>query len=362
MAANLKIFYTDKLDSCLNTFREVYSDPLKSGDDNSFNSGVILPLDFSLEMDGLSGIIPHSAFTIPSDSLPSSYLIQSGSDKGKQKIAFILHTIEQNFGENKWTTKITGQTLNIRFEPLTEEEKAAIKAAKSKQKSLSDYKDTGPKLPLNTPDPPIKVTKEVNTFAEVVKAVVINLEGGYYNGGGNKDKRYATSGETMFGIDRVRGGTLNTSAAGKKFWKIMDDNNAKTKWPWLYVPKDPIKSELLKLVAEIMKPEYDRLAKIYLKNTTVRTLIESDGRLYYNMVYASWNGSGWFGGFAKLLTNAYNAGSKTSDQLLTVITKERISGGYTAYNLGTGKKLGKDSASLISQTGYKIAKATGVNV
>ena len=139
------ILNTDKTDSCLNSYREVFSDPLKSGDDNAFNPGVILPLDFSLEMDGLSGIIPHSAFTIPADSLPSSYIIQTGTDKGKQKIAFILHTIEQNFGENKWTTKITGQTLNIRFEPLTEAEKKQIQDAKDKQKSqnLSDYRDVG---------------------------------------------------------------------------------------------------------------------------------------------------------------------------------------------------------------------------
>jgi hypothetical protein len=142
---SIKKLTTDKIDSCLNSYREVFSDPLKSGDDNAFNPGVILPLDFSLEMDGLSGIIPHSAFVIPSNSLPSSYKIQTGIDAGKQKIAFILHTIEQNFGENKWTTKITGQTLSIRFEPLTEAEKAAIKAAKDKQKSktLSDFQNVG---------------------------------------------------------------------------------------------------------------------------------------------------------------------------------------------------------------------------
>ena len=141
----IKKLTTDKTDSCLNSYREVFSDPLKSGDDNSFNSGVILPLDFSLEMDGLSGIIPHSAFVIPSNSLPSSYIIQTGTDKGKQKIAFILHTIDQNFSENKWTTKITGQTLNIRFEPLTEEEKKQIQAAKDKQnsKTLSDFQNAG---------------------------------------------------------------------------------------------------------------------------------------------------------------------------------------------------------------------------
>jgi hypothetical protein len=140
------IFNTDKTDSCLNSYREVFSDPLKSGDDNAFNPGVILPLDFSLEMDGLSGIIPHSAFVIPSDSLPSSYKIQTGVDVNKQKIAFILHTIEQNFSDNKWTTRITGQTLSIRFEPLTEEEKKQIKDAKDKQKTLAKFANVGGEL------------------------------------------------------------------------------------------------------------------------------------------------------------------------------------------------------------------------
>lgn len=131
-----------KIDGCSNTYREIFSDPYKSGDDNAFTGDVILPLDFSIEMDGLSGIIPNSAFVIPSDSLPKSYLIKEGSEKGKQKVAFILHTIEQNFGSNKWTTKMTGQVLNIRFEPLTEEEKKAIADAKAKQKSITHYADT----------------------------------------------------------------------------------------------------------------------------------------------------------------------------------------------------------------------------
>jgi hypothetical protein len=120
------IYNTDKLDSCLNTYREVFSDPFKSGNDNAFTGDVILPLDFSLEMDGLSGIIPHSAFTIPENSLPNSYIIQDDPDKGLSKIAFILHTIDQNFNNNKWTTKITGQTLNIRFDELTDAQKKAI--------------------------------------------------------------------------------------------------------------------------------------------------------------------------------------------------------------------------------------------
>jgi hypothetical protein len=80
------------------------------------------------------------------------------------------------------------------------------------------------------------------------------------------------------------------------------------------------------------------------------------------MVYASWNGAGWFKGFAELLNNSYKRGYKTSVQLLEVITQERINGGKVAYTLGTGKNLGPTGASLIQQTGYKIAKATGVTV
>jgi len=113
----------EKFDSTLNTFREIYSNPAV----DKYQGTVILPLDFSLEMDGISGIIPNSAFEIPSNSLPSSYLVRTGDNKGKSKIAFILHSIDHNFGNNKWTTKITGQTLNIRFDDLTDAQKKAIK-------------------------------------------------------------------------------------------------------------------------------------------------------------------------------------------------------------------------------------------
>jgi hypothetical protein len=346
----------EKFDSCLNTFREIYSNPVI----DKYQGTVILPLDFSLEMDGISGIIPNSAFEIPVDSLPKGYITK----KGKSKIAFILHTIDHNFGGNKWTTKMTGQTLNIRFDELTAAQKKEIEDFKLPtllNKKARKIGSNGPKDKLNAPDPPIKVTKAMTSFAEVVKAVVVNLEGGYYNGGGNGDARYSTSGETMFGIDRKQGGKLNSSPAGIKFWKIMDDNNAKTKWPWLYIPKDPIKSELYKLVAEMMKPTYDSYSKRNF-DKEVKTLVESDGRLYYNMVYAAWNGPGWFEGFAKVLNNAYKAGSKTSDQLLAVITKERLNGGVNAYKLGTGDNLGPNGKSLIAQTAVKIAKATGVAV
>ena len=116
-------YNSNKFESCLNTFRGLYSNPAI----DEYQGSVMIPLDFSLEMDGISGIIPNSAFEIPKDSLPKSYLTK----KDESRIAFILHSIDHNVNNNKWTTKITGQTLNIRFDELTEAEKEAIKKAQT---------------------------------------------------------------------------------------------------------------------------------------------------------------------------------------------------------------------------------------
>ena len=354
------IYNSDKAQACLNTYREVFSDPLKSGDDNSFTGNVILPLDFSLEMDGLSGIIPHSAFIIPTNTLPSSYIIQTGEEKGLSKIAFILHTIDQNFTNNKWTTKITGQTLNIRFEPLTEAEKAAIAAAKKAQNSLRAYQFVGTGGPpfspkdKNIPVPPIKVTKELNTFEKATNAVIINLEGGYWNGGAISDPRYKDSKETMLGIDR---GHKNSTSNEKKFWALVDAN--KKTWGYNHIPPDPLKTQLINAVIAIMKPDYEKLRNTYLDKEVI-ALVESDGRLFYNMVYAVWNGPAYFKGYSIILNNSYKRGYKTSEQLLDVFLKERIAGGGTAYTFGTGKNLGSSAKSLNNQGGLKIKSAVGL--
>ena len=115
-------YNSDKFDSSLNTYREHFSNsnniPTTEGNEQQYESSILIPLDFSLEMDGISGIIPNSAFEVPSNVLPNSYLTK----KKESKIAFILHTVDHNFANSKWTTKITGQTLLIRFDPLPPEE------------------------------------------------------------------------------------------------------------------------------------------------------------------------------------------------------------------------------------------------
>jgi len=131
-------YNSEKFDSCLNTFREIFSKP----EVDKYKSSVILPLDFSLEMDGISGLIPHSAFEIPTNSLPSDYIVQNGNDAGKSRIAFILHTVDHNFNNNKWTTKITGQVLNIRFEELTKDQIEAKEKTQSKSINIDTKRST----------------------------------------------------------------------------------------------------------------------------------------------------------------------------------------------------------------------------
>jgi len=141
-------YNSDKFESCLNTYRKKFSNVIKGGistSDQQYEASIIVPLDFSLEMDGISGIIPNSAFEIPSNTLPNSYLTR----EGKSRIAFILHTIEHNFTNNKWTTKITGQTLNIRFDSLTDEEKATRKA-QQEPVYIPSYNEPEPFSPIPT--------------------------------------------------------------------------------------------------------------------------------------------------------------------------------------------------------------------
>ena len=135
------IYDPEKFDSCLNFYRELFSNPYNipttEGNEQQYESTILIPLDFSLEMDGISGIIPNSAFEIPSNVLPTAYLTKNK----ESKIAFILHTIDHNFSNNKWTTKLTGQTLLIRFDPLSAEE---IAARKAKKEAIKKPKKNGP--------------------------------------------------------------------------------------------------------------------------------------------------------------------------------------------------------------------------
>jgi hypothetical protein len=74
------------------------------------------------------------------------------------------------------------------------------------------------------------------------------------------------------------------------------------------------------------------------------------------MIYATYNGVGWFQGFAKLLEKEYNSGKTTSDELLKVFVNDRVSGGY-----GARPNTNDSAASLIANTGVDIQKLVGLS-
>ena len=199
-----------------------------------------------------------------------------------------------------------------------------------------------------------------STFEQATAAVIINLEGGYYHpdmliDGRVKDSRYGTSGETMYGLDRKAGGPpVNSCGPCKQFWSILDSVGARKNWKWNYIPPDPLKTQLLNLAIQIMKPIYEDNLRRYVPEKEIRDVINSDGRLMFNFVYASWNGAGWFKGWAREIRNAYKNGKTKSDDLSVLFVEKRIDNRGIIGN--------RSNNSLIAQGGRKIAKIVGVDV
>lgn len=63
---------------------------------------VLIPLEYNLTIDGISGILPYTAFKVPNNRLPKKY---------KDRVGFAVFSINHEFSNNQWTTKLRGQTL-----------------------------------------------------------------------------------------------------------------------------------------------------------------------------------------------------------------------------------------------------------
>ena len=184
-----------------------------------------------------------------------------------------------------------------------------------------------------------------NKFKTVTQLVIDKLEGGYYNPAWhNKGSLYSRSGETMFGIDRKAGGSINDTTAGKKFWGIIDKVKTPQTWKWNYKGGD-LAPQLKDLVVEIMYPVYENNAKNYLDPQT-KAIVDNDNRLLFHFIYASWNGSGWFKKFANDMDKAVSSGITDTDKLSQVAIDSR-----TKEGLESGSK----PNTLIAQGGRKIA-------
>lgn len=187
-------------------------------------------------------------------------------------------------------------------------------------------------------------------FEELTGKVINNLEGGYYHpifkekGAKSLSGAYLSpsnftkmgeSGETMFGIDRVNGGSINTTPAGLEFWSIIDKANAKEKWPYGFMG-GKYQSQLIPLVSEIMKPQYESNAKNYLTDKS-RKIVESNEGLLFNFIYGSWNGPGWFQRFAKVFNDLVSEGITDPIELNDAVNLRRLNSGNSLIAQGAPK-------------------------
>jgi hypothetical protein len=237
---------------------------------------------------------------------------------------------------------------------------------------LQDSDDSNESVGVGT------VTKGTTDFSTIVATVINKLEGGYYHPHMAVDNPkqfgvYGNSGETMFGLDRHAGHGLYykgsrksnnvqdnlkyiesgayeyVSPEAKEFWTTIDNLGAKTKWAWNYRGGSD-EARLTELAGKIIKGQWDQLSKDYLSSES-KKIIESDGRLLFNFVYAVWNGSGWFKKWATDFNNKVKAGEKNPDNLLKFIVGMR-----------TQEGLNPDSQpnSLIAKGGEKIKDLVGI--
>jgi hypothetical protein len=191
---------------------------------------------------------------------------------------------------------------------------------------------------------------QLEKFKAINNIVIDKLEGGYYHPNmrlrnPKKFAKYGTSGETMMGIDRMTGDAINRTTAGKKFWKLIDDADAKNKWDWLYMGGN-LENQLRDLVVEIIYPEFTYLKNKYLSKKAQEIVFE-DPRLLFHFIYATWNGSGWFQKFATDFSKKIAAGENNLDTLVKYMNDLRTT---------EGLRKGSPPNSLIKQGGEKIKK------
>lgn len=180
-----------------------------------------------------------------------------------------------------------------------------------------------------------------NDFNKFASIVIDKLEGGYYHPDMLKDGRvksslYNSSGETMFGIDRLRGGTINSTQAGREFWSIIDSLNARKNWKWNYKGGE-YGNRLKMLVSLMMKPQYDSYCKLYLTPKS-QSIINSNSSLLFNFIYATWNGPGWFKYFANRFNTDVNNGITNVNTLIDKVIQYRKESGDQII-INTGKRM-----------------------
>jgi hypothetical protein len=342
-------------------------------DDYPTRASFMIPVSVNLTTDGISGFNMGQAFSIPDKLLPYTYTARKTQGFSKDRtrnVGFVTVGLTHKIENNQWDTSIRANMIFLKnkteFKGTVERIEGrkgqfGINASNISISGGGTFVDSGLTAGVITVGP---VTKTVNSFEEVTKQVIANLEGGYYNPimftDGRLDEKYRSrmgaSGETMFGIDRDKGGRINTTPAGVAFWKLIDDANAARTWKHNFIPQDPLKTQILNAAVQVMKPHFENLFNSYIPNKDLQDLIKTDGRLYFNFIYASWNGGGYFQEFSKQITNAFNQGQRNTDELLKLFINLRLNTRIFYPNTD------QNSFELMRDGGIKIAKLVGVQI
>jgi len=186
-------------------------------------------------------------------------------------------------------------------------------------------------------------------FNKIAGRIIDTLEGGYYHpdmlkDGRVKDSRYGDSGETMMGIDRRAGGTINETPEGVAFWNLIDKAGARENWKWGYRGGN-LESKLRELASLMIKNNYEKYSSKFLSPKAL-AIVNSNPKLLFNFAYSVWNGPGWFEKFSNVLNREVSSGNTDPESLAKIIVSARVNA----------------SNSLIAQGGRKIEDLLGTNV
>ena len=108
-------------DQLYNTFSLSSDEPISTGVSNSLinyyntlqikyinqagsdeQQTILIPIEMSVTIDGIGGILPYNAFLLPNNRLPKRY---------RNRVAFIVFSINHKFENNQWLTELRGQTI-----------------------------------------------------------------------------------------------------------------------------------------------------------------------------------------------------------------------------------------------------------
>lgn len=149
-----------------------------------------------------------------------------------------------------------------------------------------------------------------DVFDKVHSLISKYVEGGYYHPDMAKkmkpsdQKKLAASGETHLGLDRDKGKLLAMYPEWKTLWDMIDADRAKNPALWKhYYMGGSLYPALHELAGRIMYQWFNLLLRRHVSISSYDE-IAADPRLQAHMIYAAWNGEGWFKTFAKTLNNA----------------------------------------------------------